>query len=113
MWASFQVIAGLGRGLTMQQCITAVQAAVSPAMLPIGTAFVMFIQLLGGTLCISFGQTIFTNQLKSALAHFAPTVDSERILAVGATSFKTVVTPSQVPGVVLAYNQALTKLYVS
>jgi hypothetical protein len=112
MWAGFQILTGIGRGLTMQQGITAIQAAVPPAMLPIGSAFVMFIQLLGGTLFISFGETLFTNQLRTGLAHFAPTVDAEKILAVGATAFRTVVTPSQVPGVVLAYNQALTRIFV-
>ena len=113
MWAGFQVIAGLGRGMTMQQAITAVQAALPPAMLPIGTAFIMFIQILGGTVFISFGQTIFTNQLKTALAHFAPTVDSGKIFELGATAFRTVVNPSQVHGILLAYNQSLTQIYVS
>lgn len=97
----------------MQQGVTAVQAALPPVMLPIGSAYVTLVQLLGGTLFISFGQTVLTNQLKLALAHFAPTVDPERILAVGATAFGTVVTPGQVPGVVLAYNQALTTIFVS
>jgi hypothetical protein len=67
-------------------------------MLPIGNAFVAFIQLVGGTLFIFFGQTLFTNQLKTRLAHLAPTADAEKILAVGATAFRTVVTPSEVPG---------------
>jgi len=113
MWAGFQVFAGLGRGVAIQQGITAIQVALPPAMLPVGSAIVMFVQLLGGTLFISFGQTIFTNQLKTAIPHFAPEVDSSKILEVGATAFKTVVTPSQIPGVVLAYNQALTRIYVS
>jgi hypothetical protein len=113
MWAGFQIVTGIGRGLTMRQGITAIQAALPPAMLPVGSAYVMFIQLIGGTLFISFGQTLFTNQLKAGLNHFAPTVDVEKILAVGATAFRTVVTAKEVPGVLLAYNQALTKVYVS
>ena len=112
-WAGFQILTGIGRGLTMRQGITAIQAALPPALLSVGSAFVMFVQLLGGTLFISFGQTLFTNQLKTALAHFAPTVDAEKILAVGATAFRTVVTPSEVPGVLLAYNQALIRVNVS
>ncbi len=96
----------------MQQGIIAIQAALPSEMHPIGNAFTMFTQLLGGTLFISFGQTFFENQLKTGLAHFAPTVDAEKVLAVGATDFRTVVTPSQVAEVVLAYNQALTRIYV-
>lgn len=113
MWAGFQVLIGIGRGLAMQQGITAIQATLTPAMLPIGSAYVMFIQLIGSTLFISFGQTLFTNQLRTALAHFAPTVDAEQILTVGATAFRTVVTPSEASEVVLAYNQALTRIFVS
>jgi hypothetical protein len=113
MWAGFQVLTGIGRGLQMQQGITAMQAAVSPAMLPVGSALITFIQLLGGTLFISFGQTLFTNQLKMALIEYAPSVDGELVLSVGATAFRTVVNPSEVPGVLLAYNQALTRIYVS
>lgn len=82
-------------------------------MLPVGSAFVTFINLLGSTLFISFGQTLFTNQLKLGLTHFAPTVNVDEVLAVGATAFRTVVTPGEVHGVLLAYNQALTKIYVS
>lgn len=82
-------------------------------MLPVGSAFVTFINLLGSTLFISFGQTLFTNQLKSGLIHYAPAVDVERVLAVGATAFRTVVTPGEVQWVLLAYNQALTRIYVS
>jgi hypothetical protein len=113
MWAGFQVISGIARGMTQQQPITAIQVALPPADISIGNAFVLFVQLLGGALMLSFGQTLFSNQLKTALAHFAPSVDAAKIFAVGATAFKTVVDESQVEGVILAYNQALTHVFVS
>jgi len=62
---------------------------------------------------VSFGQTIFSNQLRPALRVFAPGVDADAIFAVGATSFRTVVAEADVPGVVLAYNRALTRVFVS
>lgn len=113
MWAGFQILTGIGRGLAMQQGITAIQSALPSAMTSVGSALVTFVQLLGGTLFISLGQTLFTNQLKLGLAHFAPTVNAEKVLMVGTTAYRTVVTPSEVPGVLLAYNQALTRIYVS
>jgi hypothetical protein len=112
-WVSYQIVACLGRGLVMQQGLTAIQAALPPSMLPIGSAFVTFITLLGGTIFISLGETLFTNQLNTALAHFAPTVDAKNLLAVGATAFRTVVAPNEVPGVLLAYNKSLTRVFVS
>ena len=62
---------------------------------------------------VSFGQTVFSNQLKGALKHFAPDVDAEVVLRVGATAFRSVVGPGQVGEVVRAYNRALTRVFVS
>jgi hypothetical protein len=112
-WVGFQLISGFSRGMTMQQPISAVQAALPKESMAVGNAFLMFSQILGGAIFVSLGQTIFSNQLRPALRHFAPTVDVEAVYAVGATAFRTVVTEAEVPGVVLAYNQALTRVFVS
>jgi hypothetical protein len=92
--------------------MTAIQTILPKEKLAIGNAFVMFMQLLGGALFISFGQTLFSSQLKIALPHFAPEVDASAVFAVGATAFRTVVPEASVPGVVLAYNRALTRVFV-
>lgn len=113
MWAGFQILVGVGRGFMQQQPMIAIQAVLPPSELAIGNAFIMFIQLVGGALFLSFGDTLFSNQLKSALAHFAPTVDAKAVFAVGATGFRSVVKASEVEGVVLAYNKALTTVFVS
>jgi hypothetical protein len=112
IWAGFQIIAAIGRGITQQQPMTAIQTILPKEKLAIGNAFVMFMQLLGGALFISFGQTLFSSQLKIALPHFAPEVDASAVFAVGATAFRTVVPEASVPGVVLAYNRALTRVFV-
>lgn len=73
----------------------------------------MFCQLLGSSIFLSLGQTIFSSQLSAALKQFAPNVDVAAVFAVGATSFRTVVSPNQVPNVIEAYNYAITKVFVS
>jgi hypothetical protein len=113
MWAGYQVITGFSRGLTMQQPITAIQAILPKNEVPMGNSFLMFCQVLGGALFVSFGLTIFSNQLRSALAKFAPEVNVEAVVAVGATAFRGVVQRASVPGVILAYNHALTRVFVS
>lgn len=101
----------------MQQPITAVQANLSKNKLAIGTALVAFCQnlgaALGAALFISLGQTILVNSLSPALAKFSPEVDARKVVSVGATSFRSVVPASSVFGVILAYNQALTTIFVS
>ena len=109
----YQVIGGLGRGMVLQQPLTAVQAALPPPKVPVGTAFLMFCQVLSGALFISFGQTVFSNQLGPALARYAPDVNAALLLKVGATNFRSVVGEESVGRVVQAYNLALTRVFVS
>jgi hypothetical protein len=73
----------------------------------------MFSQILGGAIFISIGQTILNNQIGPALLKYAPEVDVKAVLAVGATGFRSVVKPESVDGVVMAYNQAITTVFVS
>jgi hypothetical protein len=109
----YQILGGLGRGMTGQQPLTAIQAALPPSKVPVGTAFLMFSQVLSGALFISFGQTVFSNQLGPALKKFAPEVDVTELLKVGATNFRSVVSEQDVGGVVQAYNLALSRVFVS
>jgi hypothetical protein len=113
MWAGYQIISGFGRGMTMQQPLTAIQVVLSKNDLAVGNSIMLFAQTIGGALFISFAQTIFSNQLKPALANFAPEVNAEAVLGVGATNFRKVVDEGSVEGVVLAYNLALTTVFVS
>ncbi|KAG4437721.1 hypothetical protein IFR05_006804 [Cadophora sp. M221] len=111
MWIGYQLISGFSRGLTMQQPLTAIQAVIPKHRLAVASSFLMFCQILGGALFVSFGQTIFSNALKPALKRYAPDVDAETVYAVGASAFRTVITKDQVRGVVLAYNDALNKVF--
>lgn len=62
----------------------AIQAeyAPQPEMIPQATALVAFGQLIGGTLGISIGGTIFANQLNSSLSPYRDALGPELIQAV-------------------------------
>ena len=109
----YQLLHGFARGMTMQQPVTAIHANVSKHQMAVGTALLGFGQNLGAAVFVSLAQTIFVNSLRPALATFAPDVDAEKVISVGATSYKTVVSKSSVPEVILAYNKALTTTFVS
>lgn len=109
----YQLLYGFARGMTMQQPITAMQANLPKTQLAIGTALIGFGQNLGAAIFVSLAQTILVNRLRPALATSAPGVDAEKVISVGATSFRTVVAESSVPAVILAYNKALTSTFVS
>lgn len=70
-------------------------------------------QYLAGSIAISVGNAIFQNGLPSALRKYAPDVDPKLISGTGATELDKAVSPSQLPAVLTAYNEALVKVFVS
>lgn len=98
----------------MQQPLIAVQTVLHLADIPTGTALIMFTQTFGGALFVSVGQNVFTNRLLAGLKDSAPGIDPQLILRIGATTIKKAVPPNFLPGVLIAYNRALTQtFYVS
>lgn len=112
-WAGFQVLAGLGRGMTLQQPINAVQKTLDPANMAVGTSIVVFCQFFGGALIIALAEVDFSASLRSALKKYAPGVDANLIFDVGAAGVRGAVTGEQLPGVLKAYNQAIVNVFVS
>jgi len=134
-WIGFQVLTGSGRGMVMQivfplpisplfhskpncltskqQPITAVQNSLPQPQIPVGTSLMTFSQYLGSATLVAFGETIFTNRLKAALALYAPSENADYILDIGATSLRQDVAADMLQPVLRAYNKALTETYVS
>jgi hypothetical protein len=61
---------------------------------------------------VSIGQNVFSNKLLQGLAKYAPSIDPSIILKIGATSIQSTVDKSVLPGVTLAYNDALTHSFL-
>jgi len=112
MWIGYQALTGIGIGLGMQQPLIAVQTVLDISEVPIGTSIIIFLQTLGGALFVSIGQNVFSNKLLQGLAKYAPSIDPSIILKIGATSIQGTVDKSVLPGVTLAYNDALTHSFL-
>jgi len=97
--------------LTCSQSLVAVQNHVTPPEIPVAMSVLIFFQTLGSSLFLSFAQTTFTNGLMNALPHFAPGVDVQLVVNAGASNFRSVVSPALLPGVILAYNQAVAHVF--
>jgi hypothetical protein len=110
-WISYQFIYGAGVGLGMQQTLMVVQTVLPDADVPIGTAIMMFSQLLGGALFISVGQNVFTNQLIKNLSNAVPDLDPGLVLRTGATELKHAIPSQYLTGVLSAYNKTLTQTF--
>ena len=111
-WIGYQIIAGAGAGACVQIPFIAVQVVLSKKDMPVGNAIAIFFNSLGGALAISIAQNIFSNTLIKKIPLYAPGVNPQVIITAGATHIKKVVTKAQLPGVLLAYNSAITTAYV-
>jgi hypothetical protein len=68
-----------------------------------------FSQTFGGTLFLTFAQTIFSRSLVDGLKRFAPAVNAQAVINAGASGIRQVVEPDQVEGVVEAYNLGINR----
>ncbi|KAF3017953.1 hypothetical protein E8E15_004372 [Penicillium rubens] len=110
-WIGYQALFGIGLGLGMQQPMIVAQTALKVEDIPSGTALVMFSQTLGGAIFVSVGQNVFQNQLVHNLAQYAPTEDAAKIVSVGATMLRTVVSGDALQSVLVAYNAAIVQTF--
>ncbi|KAF4984126.1 hypothetical protein FZEAL_619 [Fusarium zealandicum] len=107
-WIGYQLMAGIGVGVGLQQPLIAVQVVCEMVDIPTGTAIVVFAQTLGGALCVVIGNTVFTNTLIDKVHAYVPGLDAHTVLVTGATNIRSVIREEWVDGVILAYNDALT-----
>ncbi|KJK74880.1 hypothetical protein H634G_09924 [Metarhizium anisopliae BRIP 53293] len=111
-WIGYQAMAGIGIGFGLQQPLVVVQTVLPLSDVPIGTALMYFLQVLGGSIFVSVGQNIFTNKLKATLLENVPGLDPDIVLSAGATSFQHSVAPKYLPLVISAYNDAITRAFL-
>ncbi len=62
---------------------------------------------------MAFAETSFSSSLKSALRRYAPGVNAELVSELGAVGVRSAVEAEQLPGVLKAYNDAVTNTFVS
>ncbi|KAK6837010.1 MFS general substrate transporter [Apiospora arundinis] len=111
-WVGYQIIGGAARGIALQVPIIAVQNSLPPPQIPIAMALLMFSQALGGSLFLSFASTIFTNSLKTLIPQYAPSVDPQQIIDVGATGFRGIIrNPQELDGVLAGYARSVDRVH--
>ncbi|KAL4749480.1 hypothetical protein BDW72DRAFT_204746 [Aspergillus terricola var. indicus] len=99
-WVGFLCLYGLGIGCGFQQGGVAAQAVLALPDVSVGTAVVMFLQMLGSA--------PFTSDLA---ALDIPSLDSAAVMHAGATGLRDMVTEEQLPAVLDTYNEALVKVF--
>ncbi|KAI0127010.1 major facilitator superfamily-domain-containing protein [Xylariales sp. AK1849] len=110
-WIGYQIITTIGRGMAFQMPIVAIQENVPAAENGPAIAVANMFMQFGNAVAISISQTIFRNRLPQLLAQYAPDVDVGAVLGAGATEVRGVVTSDQLPGLLIAYNKAVTSMF--
>lgn len=112
IWIGYQLLAGFGAGACVQIPFIAVQVVLDQKDMPVGNAVAIFFNSLGGAISISVAQNIFSNTLLKQLKIEVPDVNPERIVSAGATHLRAITTSEQLPGVLVAFDKAITTAFI-
>ncbi|KAF8148450.1 MFS transporter [Crassisporium funariophilum] len=110
-WTGYQFMAGFGIGLGIQQPSMAVQNVLSIHDVSIGTVIIVFLQMLGSSICVSVGQNLFLNSLISGLRHALPALDPQTVLDIGPTNLNQQIPAQYLATVLDVYNAAIVKTF--
>lgn len=109
-WAGYQVAYGLGLGLCFQVPNVASQTVLAVADVPVGTALIMFAQLLGGAVFVSVGQSVLGSELRKGLTGVGG-FDARVLEGTGVTTLLAGLEGGERDVVVEAYNEALRRTF--
>ncbi|KGO51157.1 Major facilitator superfamily domain, general substrate transporter [Penicillium expansum] len=111
-WIPFQVLHGLGVGMTLSMPYVATQTVLKPEDIPVGTSLLQCFQFFGASVNLAIAEAIFDNKLNSRLASWG--FDSEevkKVISAGSAEARSVVSAAQLPGVLDSYNHAITTTF--
>ncbi|KAK9774991.1 putative Major facilitator superfamily (MFS) profile domain-containing protein [Seiridium cardinale] len=108
-WIGYQILYGLGMGLSAQTPLMVAQNVLELDDIPLGSGMVMFTQTIAGAIFTAVAQALFGNTLYSGLAGLnLPGFDFSEALAGGVTSITAGLTGNLKQAVVQVINTALT-----
>ncbi len=76
-----------------------------------GIAFIMFTQALGPTVALTAYNIVFDTSLPSQITQHASQANVTAILDAGITGFRAIVSPADLPGVLVAYAKSLDRVF--
>ncbi|KAJ7602286.1 ABC transporter [Mycena polygramma] len=109
----FQILAGIGTGMGMQNSLLAIQVEFrdTPRLLGQATSMGSFAQFLGGTVGLGVAEPVFASELSKYLLQYAPEAPAA-VVKESPTAIYTALPAAMIPGVVQAYASALRIVFV-
>ncbi|KAK7992237.1 hypothetical protein PG988_001031 [Apiospora saccharicola] len=106
-WIGYQIVAGIGWGLSLQVFLVVAQGYSSAADIPAITGVTSSFQTIGGAFLLAAAQCAFVNVLSSSIATNAPHLDPDIVVNTGATQLRATFSESDMPAVLSAYMSGL------
>lgn len=110
-WIGYQILAGVGSGLSFQIPIIVAQDVAEPSDVSSISAIILFFQTITGAVFISVAQVLFTNKLLQKVGENVPGVDPAMVLITGATELRTEWHGRTLAGILRAYMAGLKDAY--
>jgi predicted MFS family arabinose efflux permease len=110
-WIGYQILWGVGTGMGMNVPILIGQTRVEPSDMSVVTALVLLFQTLGGSFMVSAAQAGFSTTLRQSIVTEAPTVSPDLVIATGAGDLDGTFSPDVLPGIQVAYMNALKVVF--
>jgi hypothetical protein len=114
-WIPYQVLQGLGAGMTLSMPYVAAQTVLKANDIPVGISIVQLFQFFGGSVFLAIAQALFANKLVGSLSSLTDLgigrAEIDKILHAGSASVRQVVTEVQLPGVVGAFNEGIVSTF--
>jgi MFS family permease len=109
----FQILAGVGTGMGLQNSLIAIQTEFkdTPKLIGQATSMASFGQFFGGTIGLGVAEPVLASELSKYLLIYAPDAPAD-IVKESPTAIYTELSPSMIPGVVHAYTLALRIVFV-
>lgn len=102
-WIGYQIIGGIGTGLSIQIPIIVGQAVVPASDVSSVSALALFFQSLAAAVFISVSQSLFANRLIEAVKQNVQGLDPAIVVGTGATDLRKVIPAAQLAGAIESY----------
>lgn len=96
---------------SLNQPLVAVQNNLPASQIAVSMAFLKFCQNFGGSLWLSFAETVFGIGLGNALPKYAPGVSVDEISSIGVSGIRSMTPQASVEGVIIAYIIAIQHVF--
>ncbi|QDS78021.1 hypothetical protein FKW77_002856 [Venturia effusa] len=111
-WIGYQVLVGIGTGMTFSPVSTAVQTVLPRKDIPVGMTVMLFAQFFSGTIAVSICQAVLSNVLHTELPRKLPGFDAAAIAKAGATEIRQMVSSADLPVVLKVYNKGISNTFL-